>query len=154
MTDEELRSLSGKLKKTVLKFFILYSSKNRNLILIYRDKELCSYLHQKEVAVFLKRYGYKGEVLRDYLNILKERVKRFYLNNNGFPHEIGVFLGYPICDILGFLNKDGKGFLFSGYWKVYDNLEETKEKFREFDKVKKQAVDEWFAGRQIYEIAC
>ena len=25
------------------------------------------------------------------------------LNSNGFPHEIGLFLGYPMTDVLGFI---------------------------------------------------
>ncbi len=36
-----------------------------------------------------------------------------------FPHEIGVFLGYPLADVIGFIQNRGKNFTACGYWKVY-----------------------------------
>ena len=41
------------------------------------------------------------------------------------PHEIGLFLGYPLCDVKGFIYNNGKNYKFSGPWKVYDNESET-----------------------------
>ena len=35
----------------------------------------------------------------------------------GFPHEIGLVLGYPPVDVEGFIKKEGRDFLYSGYWK-------------------------------------
>ena len=36
-----------------------------------------------------------------------------------FPHEIGLFLGYPFDDVMGFIENRGENFLCSGCWKVY-----------------------------------
>lgn len=36
-----------------------------------------------------------------------------------FPHEIGVFLGYPLGDVVGFIENRGKNFTCCGCWKSY-----------------------------------
>jgi len=41
--------------------------------------------------------------LQTVLNALIERVVRTL----GFPHEIGVFLGYPLEDVMGFISNKG-----------------------------------------------
>ena len=40
---------------------------------------------------------------------------------DAFPHEIGVFLGYPLEDVLGFIENGGRNCLYCGCWKVYAN---------------------------------
>ena len=84
---------------------------------------------------------------------LNEKIA-YYEKKDIFPHEVGVFLGYPLCDIQGFIKSQGDAYLFSGYWKIYDNLNQTLLKFADFDRAKEEAVDEWFAGKKLYEIAC
>jgi hypothetical protein len=37
----------------------------------------------------------------------------------GFPHEVGLFLGYPPEDVLGFIQNGGRHFKACGAWKVY-----------------------------------
>ena len=32
-----------------------------------------------------------------------------------FPHEIGLLLGYPVEDVLGFIRHQGKNYLYTGY---------------------------------------
>ena len=34
-----------------------------------------------------------------------------------FPHEIGVFLGYPLTDVVGFIENQGRNFTCCGCWK-------------------------------------
>ena len=52
----------------------------------------------------------------------------------GFPHEMGLILGYPIEDVIGFIENEGKNYLCNGYWKVYHN---APAKQRVFDNYKK-----------------
>ena len=51
-----------------------------------------------------------------------------------FPHEIGVFLGYPLADVIGFIQNRGKNFTACGYWKVYTDPTAAQ---AEFDRYKK-----------------
>ncbi len=32
-----------------------------------------------------------------------------------FPHEMGLLLGYPVEDVVGFMENNGKNYLYSGY---------------------------------------
>ena len=48
-----------------------------------------------------------------------------------FPHEIGVFLGYPLGDVCGFL-RDPDGCILCGEWKVYENAGEAAKTFERF----------------------
>lgn len=153
MSYSELVIAYKELAKAGLSLAVLYSDTDKHLVFIYRKKELNVYLECAEVRAFLSSYGYRGECFNMYLSKLKSRMQEFYIDKSEFPHEIGVFLGYPMCDIKGFLNHRGLDYLYSGYWKIYDNLDETLKKFQAFDEAKKQAVEELFSGRTIYEIA-
>jgi hypothetical protein len=60
---------------------------------------------------------------------LRERMEE-----DSFPHEIGVFLGYDLSDIKSFI--EGKECLYVGYWKVYSNVEEKMEIFDKYARCK------------------
>lgn len=45
-------------------------------------------------------------------------------SNKTFPHEIGLFLGYPVEDVKGFIENKGENCVKCGAWKVYCNPEE------------------------------
>lgn len=151
--DYELSILADLALRTKLCLSVLYSKKGRHLVFIYRKDGLLDYLGSNGAAVLLRRYGYEGERLENLFSRLRKRMSDFYNRDGEFPHEIGLFLCYPLCDIQGFVKNGGKNFLFSGYWKVYDDLEANLKIFEIFDRVKEEAVDEWLAGRTLYEIA-
>ncbi len=58
--------------------------------------------------------------------MLKERMQGYE-----FPHEVGIFLDYPIEDILGYIEHEGKNCQVSGYWKVYSNAQGAMKKISE-----------------------
>ena len=65
---------------------------------------------------FLSQMGYrKIEKLDDLILQLSHRL----CVNEEFPHEIGVFLGYPLEDVIGFIENGGKNFTCCGHWKSY-----------------------------------
>ena len=140
--DEELLILADLAVRTRL-----------HLVFIYRKTELLDYLNSEEVSTLLREYGYEGERLEGFFSKLRKRMSGFYKRAELFPHEIGLFLCYPLCDIKGFVKNGGQNFLFSGYWKVYDDLEATLKLFADFDRARERAVSEWLAGRTLYEIA-
>jgi hypothetical protein len=51
-----------------------------------------------------------------------------------FPHEIGLFLGYPPSDVDGFIRNPNEGFCEVGYWKVYSDVESARRAFRRYRK--------------------
>ena len=87
------------------------------------------------------------------LDRLAERVGSFEKRGLGFPHEIGVFLGYPPEDVKGFIENEGQKYLMIGYWKVYSDLARARMIFKEYDRAKDCAVNEFLTGKSIREIA-
>ena len=83
---------------------------------------------------------------------LADRVEDFSKRGMGFPHEIGAFLGYPPDDVKGFIENEGKKYLMIGYWKVYSNLTGARMIFKEYDRAKDCAVNEFITGKSIREI--
>ena len=51
------------------------------------------------------------------------QLRRRLAQSGQFPHEIGLFLGYPPCDVLGFLHDAGRHSKLSGYWQVYGDAQ-------------------------------
>lgn len=70
--------------------------------------------------------------------LLQQLQNRF---KNECPHEIGVFLGYPIEDVLVFYFAAETPCLFTGYWKVYTNVNTAKRIFKAYDQAKEQIVE-------------
>ena len=96
------------------------------MILFYRSCALEKSLNSKKVRALLDRYGYeKMSSLQELLSELKKRIQK----RMTFPHEIGLFLGYPPEDVQGFIENKGHSFVYSGYWKVYANEVETRRLF-------------------------
>lgn len=154
LNDKELALISRKLNNTNISLVILSTCKKRHLVMVYRATELEEYLKDTEVSDYLSELGYKrGDFISNLIR-LHQRMNDFYNKVKEFPHEVGAFLGYPICDIKGFLENKGERYLHSGYWKIYDNLEETKKKFLSYDEAREIAIDEFLAGRRLESIAC
>ncbi|MBQ3943507.1 MAG: DUF3793 family protein, partial [Elusimicrobia bacterium] len=73
------------------------SSNSFYLIFAYRKTKLSERINEKLINLFLKDYGYsKCKDLNDYLCILTEKLN----SSEAFPHEIGIFLGYPLNDVV------------------------------------------------------
>ena len=108
--------------------------------MIYQAQELVRYLGKPEVQKLLLELGYE----ETGLPVLLERVSGKYTahkrEKEEFPHELGLLLGYPAVDVRGFMEHDGKDFLYSGYWKVYGNVRETVSLFREFGQAKERVM--------------
>lgn len=96
------------------------------LILFYRARALEAILSSSKVRTLLDRYGYgKMASLGEMLSELRRRMQK----RMTFPHEVGLFLGYPPEDVQGFIDNGGQCFAYSGYWKVYANEDETRRLF-------------------------
>ena len=54
------------------------------------------------------------------------------LNQGDFPHEVGLFLGYPPEDVEGFRLHRGRDYKLAGCWKVYSDVERARQCFRRY----------------------
>ena len=96
------------------------------LLLFYRPAALLRTINQPDAKKLLADCGYREEeLLVDKLNLLHLRMGM----RKSFPHEIGIFLGYPPADVRGFIKNKGQAFHCAGYWKVYSNEQQTRALF-------------------------
>lgn len=95
--------------------------------LIYIPQLLERVFRMPGVLYLLRSIGYGGDDVEDYVIELIRRIRGAYENKNLFPHEIGIFLGYPLEDVLGFWMGGGKNAKKEGEWKVYSDIERAEE---------------------------
>lgn len=101
----------------------------RPLVLLYDKAMLEKTLVCEAVRCFLASLGYPAAAsVSPVLCHLKSRFAK-----EDFPHEVGLFLGYPAEDVSGFVRHRGQNYKFCGYWKVYGDVEEAKKLFRRYD---------------------
>ena len=136
-----------------INFYKLSCSEGKCLVLFYRPKELEEYMNQPKLRELIGQYGYKESNIEEMLAHLSERICECTAQGIGFPHEIGAFLGYPTADVQSFIEKEGRDFIMTGYWKVYSNPEKARMIFHEYDRAKVCAVNEYLDGKNIREIA-
>ena len=48
----------------------------------------------------------------------------------GLPHEIGIFLGYPLADVEGYIENGGRDCIRLGCWKAYSDPDGAERVFR------------------------
>lgn len=114
---QQVKAYNHYFNKAGLHFYVLCSCPKQRLVLVYRKRELAALLGQASISSFLESYGYKAEGVDQALRQLRKRVTE----NQEFPHEIGIFLGYPLLDVQSFIRQKGKGSCLCGGWKAYTN---------------------------------
>lgn len=134
------RILKRFMQKLNLSYFVLLENDKKIVVLLYRKRALECYLKDEQVQNFLERMGYTEANLEVSLSILAERYEKHMSKNGEFPHEMGLFLGYPMEDVEGFIENDGKNFLCTGYWKVYKNKQEKTALFRQYEQAKEWMI--------------
>ena len=125
-THESVSYWNQKLSRKGIRVRLLKECKKTNsyLIMVYRRDWLSNIFSQKETQVFLKQNGY---VLSDLCDSLLEQLSSRLCMDQEFPHEIGIFLGYPLCDVIGFIQNKGKNYSYNGCWKAYGDPTVAKE---------------------------
>lgn len=125
----------------------------RELLLLYRYEKLRDYLEKEQVQKFLKDYGYEDMSVAAVIMRLRTRYARYTGNGEEFPHELGVILEYPLEDVKGFIENQGKNCMLEKYWKVYHDKEGAKAVFARYDQAKETAMREIMAGYPLYQVA-
>ena len=116
-----------------ISLFRLLDEESRSLVLFYRADILRAVLRRRGARMLLRRYGYRpSDSLSALLMRLRRRVCLSAGAGAGFPHEIGLFLGYPPHDVRGFIENKGRGFLCCGPWKVYADADASRALFKRY----------------------
>ena len=84
----------------------------------------------EEAKAILSAFGYEDGDHEICIRRLTDRI----CECEEFPHEVGLFLGYPPEDVKGFIELGGRQSKASGYWKVYGDVDRAQKQFERFSK--------------------
>ncbi len=121
---EELRQLNQRLRPKGLRMLPLRWRDGKALLYLYRPKLLERDLRHPLSRKLLSECGYTSGDAGACLARLISRLR----TEEGFPHEVGLFLGYPPADVDGFMHRKNSCKL-CGMWKVYDDTESAMRQF-------------------------
>lgn len=116
----------GKCKRIT---YTLFKNKHGSIkILFYNRETLDESLREKKNMKFLKNLGYPKQYDFDkYLDIVVDKI-----GEGAIPHEIGVFLGYPLKDIIGFIGHPSLKLTKVNGWRVYGDPRLSDKRLNEF----------------------
>lgn len=118
------------------------------LIYLYRPDMLDKDLNDPLAKAILERFGYAVENSDRCVVDLVKRLK----SSPAFPHEIGLFLGYPPSDVEGFIRNPNDGYIEVGYWKVYSDVESARIAFSRYKKCTEEYGRMLKAGRSLEQL--
>lgn len=152
LTDEEANNFCNLCRNTFLSTACLYKCCRKTVLLVYNYEALDYYIKLKHNTRFLKEYGYYNVEVNKFIFEVSKRFTNYKNNKSDFPHELGILLGYPIWDVLGFIKNKGENSLFTGYWKVYYELADAIVTFHKFDSAKKELMHKLLEGWSLEDI--
>lgn len=133
---------------------VLYDNRSAYYIMIYQTELLKKVLNRHSANPILKENGYRSgnDNLEYNLTHFKNRYGNFKEHKiSEFPHELGIFLGYPIVDVEEYIKNKGENYILCGYWKVYDNAAEAGKIFKLFRKQREEAMELFFSGKELWK---
>lgn len=146
--ERDMRTWNKQFLQKGIRLYILKKQGNMALVYVCRIKMLQHNLQQPPVRRFLEAYGYPDTQVEEALKRLAQRLAEA----PSFPHEIGIFLGYPLEDVAGFIHNGGKNCKCTGYWKVYCNESEARKTFAKFNQCRDVYTRLWNRGRTVMQL--
>ena len=130
-------------------FEIVCACSARFLLLVYNKPQLERRMADPQVQHVLRHFAYP---VGQPLDVLLRNLKRRIAMSKDFPHEIGLFLGYPIEDVVGFIRYAGKGCKLSCLWKVYGDAEAASRLFDRLSRVCRAVTRRVDKGETLFEV--
>lgn len=145
----EVRRLNSELGNKGLRVLPLCFRNGRALIYIYRPKLLRRDLCERESEEMLREEGYS---CKNADICVAELIKRFRAGSD-FPHEIGLFLGYPPEDVYGFIHHHSEGCKCVGCWKVYGDEQKARRTFARYERCTENYLQQFRSGKSVASLA-
>lgn len=145
---DSIRRMNKWLTPKGLRLLPLRFSEKKALIYLYRPKKLSADLEDATAARLLRRCGYDCQDCEKCVACLGKKLRQ----QSDFPHEIGLFLGYPPEDVQGFMDRGPDACKCTGCWRVYSNVESAQKKFAQFKKCSRVYRDKWAQKGDIHRL--
>ncbi|MBB2183910.1 DUF3793 family protein [Lachnospiraceae bacterium MD1] len=151
--DGVLKSIRIQLEHFSCRCDVLYETNRNYMLFIYNPSILQGTLTSNENRKFLCEYGYcfEGDILKECIRTLRDRYQGYMISGREFPHEIGIFLGYPCRDVKAFIRKCGKDYIACGAWKVYYDVDYAQQVFYLYQKLRKDTLDALHRGKSLID---
>ncbi|MBE6020894.1 MAG: DUF3793 family protein [Firmicutes bacterium] len=151
--NKYVRRLNSLLGSKGVRILPLKFSEGRALIYIYRPNRLKQDFSDESRVSLLEDYGYTPENPERCVVHLVNRIR----TGTDFPHEVGLFLGYPPEDVKGFIDnkkcsKDCRNCKCVGNWKVYGDVEKAEKTFRKYKKCTDVYNTKWLDGKSVEKL--
>ena len=79
---------------------------------MFREEPLYRQLMDPDNRAFMKQFGYTEDMTMDEMLVYAaKRFREYKAGKADFPHEMGIFLGYPLGDVKGFIEHHGRNCL-------------------------------------------
>ena len=137
------------LDKLGIEMHRVWTCPEKSLTLVYNREKLKKHLSEPSNMKFLKKMGYESHM---GLDVMIDKLSGRMALGNAFPHEVGIFLGYPLVDVLGFIENNGQNCKFCGYWKVYGDEIAARNLFNTFTSVREGLLSQLQSGVRLKEI--
>lgn len=141
---ESIRTLNRRLRQKGLRIIPLRFREGVGLIYVYRPCRLQRDLSGEHASRLLRECGYHCPNVTCCLQQLRMKLEE----NESFPHEIGLFLGYPPEDVDGFMHRKAEAKL-AGHWKVYGDVSSAERIFALYKKCTSVYLNQWAKGSSI-----
>ena len=142
--NQHIRALNRRLRAKGLHVLPLRYADGVGLIYAYRPGRLRRDLCSEKACHMLHQCGYACSHPASCLRHLRTRLSQ----QQGFPHEIGLFLGYPPEDVEGFMQRRNEA-KYTGHWKVYGDVDSAKRTFALYQKCTRAYLNQYEKGRSI-----
>ena len=123
----DMRRLNRSVRRAGITVVPLRSSADSAIVYLYRPSMLERDLRADKARSILDSLGYQSGRTAFMVAQLSRR-----FSGESFPHEVGLFLGYPASDVTGFINDPRRGYKLNGTWKVYGDAASAEREFRKF----------------------
>ena len=130
---------------------VLLPCKNRFLVFAYSKILLKKTLSSSRTRRYLKSKGYGCDSSEKTLSELFRRLCTRSCKN--FPHEIGIFLGYPFEDVVAFEKNCGRGCKYTGSWEVYGDVKSACKKMNEYKMCSEKCCALFDKGFNVVDIS-
>lgn len=145
---KDIISLNSVLNAKGVSIRVLYCSSERALIYVYRPEKLKQDFFDEKVQTILAHKGYDCTNQNRCVCRLVEKLRK----DSEFPHEIGLFLGYPAEDVKGFIENKAASSKCSGCWKVYGDEQTAMNLFEEYRKCTEICYRKWKNGADVEQL--
>lgn len=142
---DDIRHWNNRLTKKGLRILPLRFQNNRALVYVFRPRKLICDLQDKTACRLLRQCGYGTKKPEHCIKHLMKRIDAYV----EFPHEIGLFLGYPPEDVCGFIENKAQNCKCVGCWKVYGDVERAQRTFTKYKKCTDAYSFQYAKGRTI-----